>query len=135
MLTGIAAGDGRIAEITIGEGDKSALPEVVQAALGDRPLIQLSLSINGRQTDWDNPGAPVTVSIPYTPTAEELAHPESIVIWYIDGSGSVVTIPNGHYDPLSGTVVFDVTHFSDYAVAYNKLSSLTSPQTPGIARP
>ena len=29
------------------------------------------------------------MSIPYTPTAEELENPESIVVWYIDGSGNV----------------------------------------------
>ena len=36
------------------------------------------------ENDWSNPDAPVTVSIPYTPTAAELANPESIVIWYIE---------------------------------------------------
>jgi hypothetical protein len=59
------------------------------------------------------------VSIPYTPTAEELANPESIVIWYIDGSGNVVSVPNGRYDSDAGTVTFTTTHLSDFAVAYN----------------
>jgi len=119
MLTGVS---GSKAEITIGQGDKSGLPPDVKAVIGSRPLIQLTLSIDGKQTDWSNPNAPVTVSVPYTPTEEELAHPESIVIWYIDGAGNVVTIPNGHYDPVTGTVTFDTTHFSEYAVAYNKVS-------------
>ncbi|MEL7566115.1 MAG: S-layer homology domain-containing protein [Dehalobacterium sp.] len=122
MLTGVAGINGNKAEISIGQGDKNTLPEDVKAAIGDRPLVQLTLSIDGKQTDWSNPDAPVTVSIPYTPTAEELANPESIVIWYIDGSGNVVTIPNEHYDPATGTVTVDVTHFSYYAVAYNKVS-------------
>ncbi|NLC76125.1 MAG: S-layer homology domain-containing protein, partial [Clostridia bacterium] len=58
----------------------------------------------------------------YTPTAEELANPESSVVWYIDGSGNVITIPNGHYDPATGMVTFSTTHFSNYAVAYNQVS-------------
>jgi hypothetical protein len=37
------------------------------------------------RTEWNNPSAPVTVSIPYTPTAAELESPESIVVWYIGG--------------------------------------------------
>lgn len=122
MLTGVEYIDGDMAQISIGEGDKSRLPEDVQAAVGDRPLIQLSLSIDGKQTNWSNPNAPVTVSVPYAPTAAELENPESIVVWYIDGSGNVVTIPNGRYDAATGTVTFSTTHFSDYAVAYNKVS-------------
>lgn len=122
MLAGVEDADGDKAQISIGEGDKSLLPESVKAAIGDRPLIQLTLSIDGKQTGWSNPNAPVTVSIPYTPTAAELLHPESIIVWYIDGSGNVVTIPNGRYDAATGMVTFSTTHFSDYAVVYNKVS-------------
>ena len=43
---------------------------------------------------------------------------------YIDGSGSVVTVPNGHYDPESETVVFSISHFSDYAVVYDSVIRL-----------
>jgi hypothetical protein len=110
------------AGITIGEVSKENLPDDVKAAIGNRPVIQLTLTLDGQQTAWNNPNAPVTVSIPYTPTAAELANPEGIVIWYIDGSGNVVTIPNGHYDPATGTVTFETTHFSNYAVGYNKVS-------------
>lgn len=122
MLTGVEGISGRKAQISIGQGDKSTLPADVKAAIGDRPLIHLTLSIDGTQIDWSNPNAAVTVSIPYTPTADELKNPENIVIWYIDGSGNVITIPNGHYDPATGMVTFDTTHFSCYAVGYNKVS-------------
>jgi hypothetical protein len=78
--------------------------------------------IDGKQIDWNNPSSPVTISIPYKPTAAELANPESIIIWYIDGSGKAVSIPNGHYDPATGTVIFATTHFSCYGVGFNKVS-------------
>ena len=122
MLADIEGTGGNKVQITIGEGDKSNLPDEVKAAIGSNPLIQLTLSIDGKQTDWSNPGAPVTVSIPYTPTKSELEHSESIVVWYIDGSGKIITIPNGHYDPASGMVTFSTTHFSNYAVGFNKVS-------------
>ena len=128
MLTGVKLPDGSSgisgskAQISIGQGDKAALPEDVKAAIGNRPLVQLTLSIDGKQTEWNNPNVPVTVSIPYTPTAAELANPESIVIWYMDGSGKAVPVPNGRYDAATGTVTFSTTHFSDYAVAYTKVS-------------
>lgn len=120
MLQGVDGIDGKDVGITISEGDKESLPADVKAALGDKPLIRLSFSIDGKQAEWNNPNAPVTVSIPYTPTPEELKNPENIVVWYIDGSGNVITIPNGRYDPETGMVVFSTTHFSQYAVAYVK---------------
>ena len=122
MLTDVKGISGSKAQIFIGEGDKASLPAELKEAIRDRPLISLTLSIDGNQTDWSNPNASVMVSIPYTPTPEELANPESIVVWYIDGSGNVVTIPNGRYDAATNTIDFDVTHFSMFAVAYNKVS-------------
>ncbi|MEW6274439.1 MAG: S-layer homology domain-containing protein [Bacillota bacterium] len=118
MLAGIPGTEGSSAGITIGQGDKSNLPDEVKTAIGDRPIVQLTLTLDGAQTEWNNPDAPVTVSIPYTPTAAELADPEHIVVWYIDGTGNVVPVPNGRYDPETGTVTFTTTHFSHYAVAY-----------------
>ena len=122
MLSSLSGASGKTAEISVGQGNKYNLPEDVRTAIGDRPLIQLILSVDGSQTDWSNPDAPVMVSIPYTPTAEELANPENIIIWYIDGSSNIVTIPNGHYDPATGTVTFSTTHFSQYAVGYNNVA-------------
>lgn len=110
------------AGITIGSADTSSLSESVQTAIGNRPLISITLTMDGRPVEWSNPDAPATISIHYTPTAEELANPESIVIWYIDGSGNVVTMPRGHYDPQTGAVTFSITHFSEFAVAYNRVS-------------
>ena len=104
--------------ITIGTDDKENLPDEVKTALGDRPILQITLTVNGRKTNWSNDSAPVTVSIPYTPTAEELANQEHIVVWYIDGSGNAVSVPNGRYNSETGTVTFSTTHFSRYAVAY-----------------
>ena len=122
MLTGILGASGNRARITISQGDKSGLPADIREAVGERPLIQLTLSIDGNRIDWRNQEAMVTVSIPYTPTAAELANPESIVVWYIDGAGRAVSVPNGRYDSATGMLTFDTTHFSHYAVVYNKVS-------------
>ncbi|MEA4946983.1 MAG: S-layer homology domain-containing protein [Oscillospiraceae bacterium] len=122
MLSSISGASGKTAQVTIIQGNTSALSSDVKALIGDRPVIQLSLSLNGIQTEWSNPAAPVTVSIPYIPTAEELKNPNSIVVWYIDGSGRAVCISSGHYDASTGKVTFTTTHFSQYAVGYNNIS-------------
>jgi uncharacterized protein YegJ (DUF2314 family) len=122
MLSVLSGTQGEKAEITIGAGDKSGLSEASKAAIGDRPLIELSLTLDGVQTDWSNPGTPVTVSIPYTPTEDELQSPEAIVIWYLDGDGNPSRVTSGRYDADTGTVTFTTTHFSLYAVGYNTVS-------------
>ncbi len=119
MLSPLSGTSGQTVQITIGRGEVSSLPGNVREKIGDKPLIQLTMSINGKQTAWSNHNAPVTVSIPFTPTAEELANPENIVVWYIEGDGTLSCVTNGRYNPLTGMVVFRTTHFSDYAVDYN----------------
>lgn len=98
------------------------MPYSLRAHIGNRPVLQLSMSLDGKQTEWNNPTSPIRVTIPYKPTAEELKDPDHIVIWYIDGAGQIVTVPSGKYDPVTGTITFSTTHFSTYAVAYVKKS-------------
>ncbi|MGE4352871.1 MAG: S-layer homology domain-containing protein [Oscillospiraceae bacterium] len=119
MLTGTDASGGTTARIAIGAVDFSGLSEENQAEIGGRPVISLSLSIDGEQTDWSNSDAPVAVSIPYTPAEDEDL--DAIIIWYIDGDGNLNCVTNGHYDADTGTVAFYTTHFSLYAVGYHSV--------------
>ncbi len=121
MLSSLSGVSGQTAQITISQGDSSVLSSDLQAKIGGRPTIRLTLSLGETKSEWSNPDAPVTVSIPYTPTAEEKSSRESIVVWYIDGNGNAVCVPNGHYDAATGTVTFKTTHFSQYSVGYNSV--------------
>ncbi len=122
MLTAADASGVQTVTLTVASGDKGRLSADVQSQIGSRPILELNLKIDGSQYDWSNENAPVTISIPYVPTSQELANSECIVIWYIDGRGNVVSVPNGCYNPITGTVTFTATHFSSYAVGYNKVS-------------
>lgn len=102
--------------LRVAKADKNLLTPDVQLKIGDRPVIELGLMIDGKSATWSNENAPVTVSIPYIPTEEELADPEHITVWYIDGEGNVVEIPSGRCDSSTSTVIFNITHFSKYAV-------------------
>ncbi|MBC8014717.1 MAG: S-layer homology domain-containing protein [Sporomusaceae bacterium] len=104
--------------IAIGSVDKSQLDAVTRAQIGNRPVIELNLKIDGKAVSWSNPEAPVKVSLPYTPTEEELKNPEHIVIWYIDEAGKATPVPSGKYNPATQSVSFITTHFSKYAIGY-----------------
>ncbi|MDR6881855.1 S-layer homology domain-containing protein [Bacillus sp. 3255] len=90
-------------------------PEM-REAIGDRPIVELNLLADGKVMSWENKDAPVQVSVKYTPRPEE--NPEHLVVWYIDGAGKAVKVPNAKYDPATGTVTFRTSHFSTYAVSY-----------------
>jgi hypothetical protein len=104
--------------VSIALADKSKLSKALRTEIGDRPVIDLSVSKDGKEFAWSNPNAPVVVSFSYTPSAKELEKPDNIVIYYIDGKGAVQVVPNAKYDVKTGKVTFTTTHFSKYAVAF-----------------
>lgn len=117
LLASMTEGAEQVA-IHIAAASADDLAADIRAEIGDRPVIELHLSVDGERVAWHNPDTPVTVAIPYTPLAIEALRPDQIVIWYIDGEGNVIAVPNGRYDAASGTVIFSTTHFSTFAVAY-----------------
>jgi hypothetical protein len=44
------------------------------------------------------------------------------VIYYINASGNMEMVRDCRYDPVTKTVGFNTTHFSQYAVGYNKVN-------------
>ncbi|OXS58407.1 1,4-beta-xylanase [Cohnella sp. CIP 111063] len=116
LLSG-AGVDTEHVSVRVAEGSRDKLDAATRERIGNHPLIELSLTANGEEVAWGS-GANVTVSVPYTPTAEERLNPERIVVWYIDGEGRTTAIPNGRYDAATGTVVFRTSHFSTYAAAF-----------------
>jgi len=120
MLTGTQI-SGEKVQLSIGTVKTDELPGATRTAVGNHPVVSLTLAVDGKPVSWNNPGAPVTVRIPYTPTAEELRNPAGITIYYIDGNGNLTQVPGARYDAKSGAVLFETKHFSYYAVAYAKV--------------
>ncbi|PKM78554.1 MAG: hypothetical protein CVU90_02110 [Firmicutes bacterium HGW-Firmicutes-15] len=118
MLVGNEADPRGRVSLEIGMADKSGLDQVWLNQITDKPVIELKLMSEGKTVSWKNTDTPVTVSIPYTPTAEEMKNPEHITVWYINGAGNIVPVTSGKYDAAAGVVSFQTTHFSKYTVAY-----------------
>lgn len=121
MLSTLSDMEDKKVGLSIGHGDKTSLSDKEREVVGNRPLIKLQMTVDGTQTKWNNPDAPVILSIPYTPSQQELENPDNIIVWYLDGTGNLVCISDGRYDPATGEVTFTTTHFSLYAVGYNQV--------------
>ncbi|MRN52169.1 endo-1,4-beta-xylanase [Paenibacillus monticola] len=118
MLSNVTVNTEQVS-IRVGKTSTDSLDATTRERIGNHPVIDLNVVAGDKVIAWNNPNASVTVAIPYTPTAEELSsNPDLIVVWYIDGKGNITPIPNGRYDAATGTVVFQTTHFSTFAVAH-----------------
>lgn len=109
---------GNSIQLSIGLADKSVINETVKNKIGNRPVIEVKASSEGKTVDLGGPEASVKVSVDYKPTQQELKKPEHITVWYIDESGAAVAVPSGRYDPVTGKVTFTNTKSGKYAVVY-----------------
>lgn len=122
MLTAYDTANIKNVALSISIADTAKLDKGLQEKIGNRPVIELSLQLDGRTIEWNNQDAPVIISIPYEATKEELANQEYLVIWYIDGNGNAISIPSGKYNHVNKVVTFTTTHFSKYVIAFVKMT-------------
>lgn len=112
-----AAGSGSVV-LSIANVDKSALSDEARKIVGDRPAYEISISAGGTNISTLGDGL-AYVSIPYTLAEGE--DPNAIVAYYINADGEPELMQNCYYDGATGMLAFTTTHFSSYAVGYNKV--------------
>ncbi|MNC31189.1 Endo-1,4-beta-xylanase A precursor [compost metagenome] len=93
------------------------MPENVQNKIGDRSVFNFSVKAGNAEITEFN-GGKLKISVPYTPMTSEKKN--AIVAYYIDTAGNLKPVRGG-YDAATGTVNFQTTHFSNYAVGYNEV--------------
>ncbi len=91
--------------------------EAIQEAVKDRPIFDFTVTAGGKTVSSFNGGS-AQVAIPYQPAANEDIN--AIVAYYIADNGEITKVTNSHFDPVTGTLSFNVKHFSKYAVGYQK---------------
>lgn len=110
-----ASGDVRVTASTV---KVTTLSKEAQQVIGDRPVFNFSVTSEGKTISQF--GGAVTVSVPYTPNPSEDI--EALVVYYVNSAGKLETVSSCSYDTKTGTVKFTTTHFSTYAVGYNKIN-------------
>ena len=102
-------------ELTIVRVGPSNLSEENRQLIGDRPVYDFNLTA-GETAISDFGGGTATIVIPYTLQSGE--DPNAVVVYYIDGSGSLFPV-TGRYDAETGTVEFTAERFAVYVAGYN----------------
>lgn len=103
---------------SIGSGDVSI---ELSGKTGEKPSVSLSLTRDGKPAVFNGDGNFFTVTIPYTPTEEELKNTESIIIRADGGSGTRIICDAG-FDPENHTILFKADYFGRFAVDYSNVS-------------
>ncbi|TEB16746.1 Endo-1,4-beta-xylanase A precursor [Pelotomaculum sp. FP] len=104
--------------VSIVQANTGALNEEAKALIGNRPVYDFSVTA-GDNLIASFGGGSVSISIPYALQPGE--DQNAVVVYRIDDAGNLQTI-RGAYHAETGTVNFAVTHFSKYAVGYNKIT-------------
>ena len=115
------AGADRV-ELFIEKVGTAGLDSAKKAAIGDKPVFDVKLIVNGKEKAWSNTGAKLTIKIPYAPTSAELANSEYLTVWYIDANGRAIQMKDAKYVPAEKAMVFTTDHLSKYAVVYTKVN-------------
>lgn len=115
-LTGASAGEVRFGIETVAG---ASLPSGAQAAVGSRPVVDLTVEVGGAVvTDFG--GGTVVVGVPYAKGASEDTN--AIVAYYIPNDGAPTVVRNGYYDAAERKLWFVVKHFSMYGIGYNPVA-------------
>jgi uncharacterized protein (DUF2252 family) len=93
----------------------SEAKEALEAAVSGRPVFDFTITAGDKKISSFSGGS-VQVAIPYQPSANEDTN--AIIAYYVADNGELVKVTNSYYDAASGSLVFQVSHFSQYAVGY-----------------
>jgi len=107
-------------DITIASGNKEGLGPAASSQIGERPLIKLTLWVDGHDHQSSSISLPegIKVSIPYNPSQSELQHINQIIVVRIDDSGHPIPVASGKYDRKTGLVSFTANEFGTYGISY-----------------
>jgi len=107
-------------ELSISSIDTNKLSGDLKEIFEGRPLLDISILVDGKKLDWRNERAPVYISIPYTPQESELENSHNIVACSIDENDKFHVLRSGKYNQKTGAVEFSAAQTGLYGVAFNK---------------
>ncbi len=124
-MSGIA-GDKAIT-ITTKRLDANTLSQDKRNFVGDNPVYDYTVAIDGKSIATFGAGGHVKITIPYTLKANE--DPNGIIVFYIEENGELSVVPTCAYDPVTKTISFIVYHLSQYTFMHVAVSFGDTPQT------
>lgn len=99
--------------------------EKIKKTIGNRAIVSLSVSVDGKNKVGNFGNGDVKAGISYKLAKGEKA--AGLVVFYIDDAGKMTPMPTS-YDAAAMKVFFDTNHFSYYAVGYDETKAASASQ-------
>ncbi|MGO4546941.1 glycosyl hydrolase 53 family protein [Paenibacillus sp. 2TAB23] len=103
--------------LSVAEADDASLPSGVRASIGNHPVLDFNLTVDGKKIMTFEPGT-VNIELPYK--LQQGEQPSNVIVYFISEAGKLELINNASYQPGNGTILFSPTHFSKYAATYKE---------------
>ncbi|WP_227793305.1 DUF4855 domain-containing protein [Paenibacillus guangzhouensis] len=105
---------GKQVRVIVSAGDRKSLNAAAQAQVGNRPIVQLSVQMDGKSVAWKSDKASVLVKVPYTLTGKETA--SSIGILLINDQGAATVVKGATYSAADKQLRFPANQAGVYAI-------------------
>ncbi|WP_314586505.1 DUF4855 domain-containing protein [Paenibacillus terrigena] len=112
---------GKQVRVIVSAGDRKSLNAAAQAQVGNRPIVQLSVQMDGKSVAWKNDKASVLVKVPYVLTGKESA--SSIGVLWINDQGVATVVKGAVYSAADKQLRFQANQAGVYAVSYTGLAA------------
>ncbi|WP_245583875.1 DUF4855 domain-containing protein [Paenibacillus terrigena] len=112
---------GKQVRVIVSAGDRKSLNAAAQAQVGNRPIVQLSVQMDGKSVAWKNDKASVLVKVPYVLTGKESA--SSIGVLWINDQGVATVVKGAVYSAADKQLRFQANQAGVYAVSYMGLAA------------
>jgi uncharacterized protein YjdB len=100
--------------VSVGQAPADTLPAGLADRIGQLPVLEFGIQLDGKPVDQFSGANPVVISFPYA--LAEGDNEAAIVAYYLNSQGELEVVRNSRYDTATGAVVFAVKHFSRYTV-------------------
>ncbi|MGG3509318.1 endo-1,4-beta-xylanase [Paenibacillus lautus] len=117
LIQGTGVTDTETVTLRLEKASGGSLDAALREKIGDRPVFRVEVLAGERALSWKQGTPRLIWSVPYSPTKEELARPNHIIVWNIDSNGRGVPLSNSRYNSADGIVRAALPHGGTFAVA------------------
>lgn len=117
LIQGTGVTDTETVTLRLEKSSGGNLDAALREKIGDRPVFRAEVLAGERALSWKQGKHRLIWSLPYSPTEEELARPNHIMVWHIDSNGRGVPLSTSRYNSVGGIVRAALPHGGTFAVA------------------
>ncbi|MDD3350821.1 MAG: S-layer homology domain-containing protein, partial [Eubacteriales bacterium] len=119
VMAAFAESGGGDVKISITKTDPSSLDEETRKAIGDRPVLDITVTVDGKKMSTFG-GSRIRSDVPYTPKSGE--NGRMLLMFYLDGKDAGKPVKLSLFKEGNDSLAMKVPHLSLYGVGYSNVT-------------